>query len=89
MAIGTVVNLNVLWFIAEESENVSASWIPFWTGKSACGEGTKHQNDSSPPNSYSSSYSLWEIPDLVESDDEDESTEVPKHENDQVVPTPK
>jgi hypothetical protein len=25
----------------------------------------------------------------VESDDEDESTEVPKHENDQVVPTPK
>jgi hypothetical protein len=29
------------------------------------------------PNCYSSPYLLWEIPDLVESDDEDEATAVP------------
>jgi hypothetical protein len=37
------------------------------------------------PNCYSSPYSLWEIPDLVESDDEDVATAVPEYANDLMV----
>lgn len=37
------------------------------------------------PNCYSSLHSLCEIPDLVESDDEDEATAVPEYENDLMV----
>jgi hypothetical protein len=37
------------------------------------------------PNCYSSPYSLCEIPDVVESDDEDAATAVQKYENDLMV----
>jgi hypothetical protein len=37
------------------------------------------------PNCYSSLHSLCEIPDLVESDDEDEAIAVPEYENDLMV----